>query len=207
MKTYITSEEFRTKEIKNLKKLRLISILFLAFVNASIIGFFLYLFYDAYRDKNVSESFISYVSPTIFYLEFILIVPLGSVSLLIYNRFNLFIKELEDLDDDYLLLYQQFTNFSYRLFAHIPLYLISQKGLILVKNFKKIIIPAQSISVIKIYHSRIGGGGQSKCIVSIYHGNKNVDSITYYDAYPRSVDFLKENIDALDINIRIQENS
>ena len=123
MKTHITSEEFRTKEIKNLKKLRLIAILFLAFVNAGIIGFFLYMFYGAYSDKNVSESFISYISPTIFYLEFILILPLGGVSLLIYNRFNLFIKELEDLDDDYLLLYQQFTNNSYRVFAHIPLYL------------------------------------------------------------------------------------
>lgn len=206
MKTHITSEEFRTKEIKNLKKLRLIAILFLAFVNAGIIGFFLYMFYGAYSDKNVSESFISYISPTIFYLEFILILPLGGVSLLIYNRFNLFIKELEDLDDDYLLLYQQFTNNSYRVFAHIPLYLISQKGLILVKNFKKVIIPAQNISDIIIKNVSLGRFGR-RCYVSFFDANRHIDKITYHTSYPPEVDFLKQNIEALDINIRIQENS
>lgn len=206
MKIHITSEEFKTKEIKNLKKLRLITILFLALVNVGIIGFFLYMFYGAYSDRNVSESFISYISPTIFYLELILILTLGGVSLLVYNRFNLFIKELEDLDDDYFALYEQFANFSYRAFAHIPMYLISQKGLILIKNFKKVIIPADHISEIRIKNVNLGRFG-SRCYVSFFNDNQRIDKITYHSTYPSEVEFLKQNIDALDINIRIQENS
>jgi len=206
MKIPITSEAFKIKEIKNLKKLRLITILFLALVNAGIIGFFLYMFYSVYRDKNVSESFFSYISPTIFYLEFVLILPLGGVSLLVNNRFNLFITELEDLDDDYFALYERFANYSFRAFAHIPLYLMSQKGLILIKNFKKIIIPAHLISEIRIKNVNLGRVG-SRCYVSFFNGNQRIDKITYQSTHPPEVKFLKQNIDKLNINIRIQEYS
>ncbi|MFN3020284.1 hypothetical protein ACK1KB_04755 [Chryseobacterium sp. TY3] len=206
MEIPITSEAFKIKEIKNLKKLRLITILFLALVNAGIIGFFLYMFYSVYRDKNVSESFFSYISPTIFYLEFVLILPLGGVSLLVNNRFNLFITELEDLDDDYFALYERFANYSFRAFAHIPLYLMSQKGLILIKNFKKIIIPAHLISEIRIKNVNLGRVG-SRCYVSFFNGNQRIDKITYQSTHPPEVKFLKQNIDKLNINIRIQEYS
>lgn len=193
--------EFIAKEIKNLKKLRLTAIGFLLLVNFAIIGTFVYLFYQAYSSKDIQENFITYIFPTVFYLQLVLGLSFLPIVIIIYKRFRSIINELIGLNEEFVIHYQNYTRFIHRLFTGIPLYLFSQKGLLVFMNFKTQLIPPDTINFIKI--KRVDIGRFRRCTVYLYQDKTLISKITYHKSHPSEVDFLKQNTHLLN-NVYVQ---
>lgn len=195
-------KDFKTKELENLKKLRAISIGFLVVVNFIIIGFFLYGFYEVYKFRNLKENFITYVFPTVASIQLVLALVLGPLIIIIFRRFSSVLNEIEDLNDDFTFHYQRYTEFIYRAFSTVPLYLISQKGLFIFRNLKTEFLPPNSIKYIKI--KNINMGRFKRSLIDIYQSDGSKSRITYYTTYPRAAEFFHDNIHLINDNVRIE---
>jgi len=195
-------KDFKTKELENLKKLRAISIGFLVVVNFIIIGFFLYGFYEVYKFRNLKENFITYVFPTVASIQLVLALAFGPVILIIFRRFASVLREIEELNDDFTFHYQRYTDFIYRAFSTVPLYLISQKGLFIFRNFKTELLPPNSIKYVKIKNINMGRFRRS--LIDIYQNDGSKSRITYYTTYPRAAEFFHDNIHLINDNVRVE---
>jgi len=194
---------FIAKEINNLKKLRLVAVGFLVLVNCSIIGFFVYLFYQAFSSREIKENFFTYIFPTIFYLQLVLALSFLPVIIIIYRRFKSIIKELTELNEEFVLHYQNYTRFVHRFFSTIPLYLISQKGLVVFMNFKTQLLPPNSINFIKI--KRVNIGRFKRCTIYLYQYQTLKSKIIYHTSDPKETEYLKQNIHLINNNVRIED--
>lgn len=194
--------DFKTKELKNLKKLRAISIGFLLVVNFAIIGFFLYGFYEVYKFRNLQENFITYVFPTVASIQLVLALVFGSLIIIIFRRFSRVLSEIEELNDDFTFHYQRYTEFIYRAFSTVPLYLISQKGLFIFRNLKTELLTPNSIKYVKI--KNVNMGRFKRCYVDLYQNDGSKSRITYYTTYPRAAEFLHDNIHLINDNVRVE---
>ncbi|MNK82509.1 hypothetical protein D3C87_1022840 [compost metagenome] len=195
-------QEFKTKEISNLKKLRAISIGFLMLVNFAIVGFFVYGFYDVYRSRNLTENFITYVFPTLISIQLVLAIGFGPLIFIIFKRFSSVLNEIEDLNDEFTIHYQRYTNFIYKFFSVVPLYLISQKGLFIFRNFKTELLPPNAIKYVKIKNVNMGRFRRS--FIDIYQNDGSKSRITYYTTYPREAEFFHDNIHLINDNVRVE---
>lgn len=195
-------KDFKTKELKNLKKLRAIVIGFIVVVNFIIIGFFLYGFYEVYKFRNLKENFITYVFPTVASIQLVLALAFGPVILIIFRRFASVLREIEELNDDFTLHYQRYTDFIYRVFSTVPLYLISQKGLFIFRNLKTELLPPNSIKYVKIKNINMGRFRRS--LIDIYQNDGSKSRITYYTTYPRAAEFFHDNIHLINDNVRVE---
>lgn len=195
-------KDFKTKELKNLKKLRAIGIGFIVVVNFIIIGFFLYGFYEVYKFRNLKENFITYVFPTVASIQLVLALAFGPVILIIFRRFASVLREIEELNDDFTIHYQRYTDFIYRVFSTVPLYLISQKGLFIFRNFKTEFLPPNSIKYVKIKNINMGRFRRS--LIDIYQNDGSKSRITYYTTYPRAAEFFHDNIHLINDNVRVE---
>lgn len=197
-------QDFKIIEINNLKKLRAISIGFLMLVNFAIVGFFVYGFYDVYRSRNLTENFIAYVFPTLVSIQLVLAVGFGPLIFIIFSRFSSVLNEIEDLNDEFTIHYQRHTNFIYRFFSVVPLYLISHKGLFIFRNFKTELLPPNSIEYVKIKNVNMGRFRRS--FIDIYQNDGAKSRITYYTTYPREVEFFHDNIHLINDNVRVENH-
>lgn len=195
-------KDFKTKELKNLKKLRAICIGFIVVVNFIIIGFFLYGFYEVYKFRNLKENFITYVFPTVATIQLVLALAFGPVILIIFIRFASVLREIEELNDDFTFNYQRYTEFIYRFFSTVPFYLISQKGLFIFRNLKTELLPPNSIKYIKIKNINMGRFRRS--LIDIYQNDGSKSRITYYTTYPRAAEFFHDNIHLINDNVRVE---
>jgi len=195
--------QFLAKEIKNLKKLKSITLGFLFLVNCSIIGCFIYLFYQAYTSREIEEDFLTYIFPAVFYLQLVLALSFSPVIIIIYRRFKSIINQLTELNEEFVLHYQNYTRFIHRIFSTIPLYLISQKGLVVLMNFKTQLLPPNSINYIKI--KRINMGRFRRCTVYLYQDQTLKSKIIYHNSSPLGVEYLKQNIHLINNNVRIED--
>ena len=186
--------DFRNKEIKGLKKLRFFAIMFLVVVNVAILSFFLIAFYSVYKERNLTENFALYVLQTIAGIQMVLSVFFLPLYIILFKRFSWAIKEIKDLNSEYIALYKNYTTSVDRPFPNIPEFIISQKGLVIIKNFKCIILTEQNLSRISIKRIRLGVR-MRKCIVKFYdHDDLLTTTIVYYSLHPKKVEFLKNNI-------------
>lgn len=195
-------QDFKIKEISNLKKLRAISIGFLMLVNFAIVGFFVYFFYDVYRSRDLKENFAAYVFPTVASIQLVLAVGFVPLILIILKRFSRVLKEIENLNDEFTIHYQRYTNFIYKVFSVIPLYLISQKGLLIFRNFKTELLLPNSIKHVKIKNIKMGRFRRS--LIDIYQNDGSKSRITYYTTYPREAEFFHDNIHLINDNVRVE---
>ena len=195
-------QDFKIKEISNLKKLRAISIGFLMLVNFAIVGFFVYGFYDVYRSRNLTENFIAYIFPTLVSIQLVLAVGFGPLIFIISKRFSRVLKEIEDLNDEFTIHYQRYTNFIYKFFSVVPLYLISQKGLFIFRNFKTELLPPNAIKYVKIKNVNMGRFRRS--FIDIYQNDGSKSRITYYTTYPREAEFFHDNIHLINDHVRVE---
>ncbi|GGG49212.1 hypothetical protein [Epilithonimonas arachidiradicis] len=196
--------EFISKEIKNLKKLRLTAIGFLVLVNFAIIGCFVYLFYEVYVSRDIQENFISYIFPTVFYLQLVLALGFGPPIIIIHRRFRSVINELADLNDEFVIHYQNYIRLIQRLMTVIPLYLFSQKGLLVFMNFKTQLIHPNTINFIKI--KRVNFGRFRRCSIYLYQDKTLISKITYHKSHPAEAEFLKQNTHLINKNgVRIED--
>ena len=195
-------QDFKIKEISNLKKLRAISIGFLMLVNFAIVGFFVYGFYDVYRSRNLTENFIAYIFPTLVSIQLVLAVGFGPLIFIISKSFSRVLKEIEDLNDEFTIHYQRYSNFIYKFFSVVPLYLISQKGLFIFRNFKTELLPPNAIKYVKIKNVNMGRFRRS--FIDIYQNDGSKSRITYYTTYPREAEFFHDNIHLINDNVRVE---
>jgi len=196
--------EFITREIKNLKKLKLIAFAFLVLVNCVILGCFVYLFYKAYTSRNIQENFIRYVFPTVLYLQLVLALGFAPLIVVIHRRFRSVMNELADLNDEFVIHYQNYIRFIQRLMTVIPLYLFSQKGLLVFMNFKTQLIPPSTINFIKI--KRVNFGRFRRCSIYLYQDKTLISKITYHKSHPAEAEFLKQNTHLINNNdVRIED--
>ena len=195
-------QNFKTTELKNLKKLRAISIGFLLLVNFAIVGFFVYIFYDVYRSRDLKENFVAYVYPTVASIQLVLAVGFVPLILIILKRFSRVLKEIEDLNEEFTIHYQRYTNFIYKVFSVIPLYLISQKGLLIFRNFKTELLLPNSIKYVKIKNVNMGRFRRS--LIDIHQNDGSKSRITYYTTYPREAEFFHNNIHLINDNVRVE---
>ena len=195
-------KDFKTKELQNLKKLRAIAIGFLVVVNFIIIGVFVYLFYDVYQSRNLTENFITYVFPTVASIQLVLALAFCPIILIIFRRFASVLREIEALNDDFTFHYQLYTDFIYRVFSTVPLFLISQKGLFIFRNFKTEFLPPNSIKYIKIKNANMGRF--RRCYIDLYKNDGSKSRITYYTTYPRAAEFFHDNIHLINDNVRVE---
>lgn len=195
-------QDFKIKEISNLKKLRAISIGFLMLVNFAIVGFFVYGFYDVYRSRNLTENFIAYIFPTLVSIQLVLAVGFGPLIFIISKRFSRVLKEIEVLNDEFTIHYQRYTNFIYKFFSVVPLYLISQKGLFIFRNFKTELLPPNAIKYVKIKNVNMGRFRRS--LIDIYQNDGSKSRITYYTTYPREAEFFHDNIHLINDNVWVE---
>ncbi|WP_133943684.1 hypothetical protein [Epilithonimonas xixisoli] len=195
-------QNFKTTELKNLKKLRAISIGFLLLVNFAIVGFFVYFFYDVYRSRDLKENFVAYIFPTVASIQLVLAIGFVPLILIILKRFSRVLKEIEDLNEEFTIHYQRYTNFIYKVFSVIPLYLISQKGLLIFRNFKTELLLPNSIKYIKIKNIKMGRFRRS--LIDIYQNDGSKSRITYYTTYPREAEFFHDNIHLINDNVRVE---
>ncbi|TCD12090.1 hypothetical protein EZ449_03470 [Pedobacter frigidisoli] len=196
-------EYFIKKEIAKLQKLRIMNVIFLLTVNFSIVGLFIYFFNEVYRQRNLKENFISYILPTISYIQLILSLVILPLFLIVYKRFGV-LGELKVLNKDFSLLYEDYTNSVDRLFTTLPQYLISQKGLFVFKNFRKVFFPLQSISKIIIKNVNLGRFGR-KCHIRFYENDVYKTQTTYSSIYPQEADFLKKKIKIINPSVIFEE--
>ncbi len=196
--------DFLQKQFKGLWRLELGAFLFLFFVNIGIISFFLYLFYDVYKSREIRQNFILYVLPTIASLQFILLIFLGPIALIFHLRFRFLRKQLRELDSKYLTIYEGYTKIAIRKFAHIPNYLFSQKGLIVIGNFKKLILNENQFDELKIQRVNYGKYGK-KCIVKVYKNQQLITNMVFSRHYPEEVEYLIENINSIYPFVKIND--
>lgn len=195
-------QDFKKKELKDLKKLRAVAIGFLVLVNFIIIGLFIYNFYDVYRSRSLKENFITYVFPTVTSIQLVLAFAFGPLIIIIFRRSASFLREIEALNDDFTFHYQRYTQFIYRLFPTVPLYLISQKGLFIFRNFKTELIPPNSIEYVEIKNINMGRFRRS--LIDIYLNDGSKSRIIYYTTYPRAAEFFHDNIHLINDNVRVE---
>ncbi|KFC19008.1 hypothetical protein [Epilithonimonas lactis] len=195
-------QDFKKKELKDLKKLRAIAIGFLVLVNFIIIGFFIYNFYDVYRSRNLKENFITYVFPTVVSIQLVLAFVFAPLIIIIFRRSSSVLREIEALNDGFTFHYQRYRQFIYRLFPTVPLYLISQKGLFIFRNLKTELIPPNSIKYVEIKNINMGRFRRS--LINIYLNDGSKSRITYYTTYPRAAEFFHDNIHLINDNVRVE---
>lgn len=196
-------KDFKTQELENLKKLRATAIGFLLAVNFMIIGVFVYLFYNVYQSRNLTENFITYVFPTVASIQLVLSLAFGPVILIIFRRFASVLREIEALNDDFTFHYQRYTEFIYGVFSTVPLFLISQKGLFIFRNFKTELLPPNSIEFVKI--KNVNMGRFRRCYIDLYKIDGSKSRITYYTTYPRAAEFLHDNIYLINDHVRVED--
>lgn len=195
-------QNFKNKELKNLRKLRTISIGFLVVINFIIIAVFVYMFYDVYQSRNLTENFITYVFPTVASIQLVLAPAFGPLIIIIFRRFTSVLKEIEDLNKEFSIHYQRYTQFIYSVFCAVPLYLISQKGLFIFRNFKTELLPPNSIKYVKIKNINMGRFRRS--LIDIYQNDGSKSRITYYTKYPKAAEFFHDNIQLINHNVRVE---
>lgn len=196
-------EAFKQKEIKNLKKLRLVAWILLLTVDIGIILFFLYGFYGAYAERNIATNFIVYVMPTILGIQCILLLVLGSIGILIYTRFQFAIKAINSLNEEYLQLYREYVYSIDRAFAGIPPYLFTQRGMIVQSNFSHVLYPPNSIDKLTI--TIVSRGTMPRNTIKIYQNNKVKSSLTFIGFQTRRLAFLKTNVKRENPQVMIEE--
>jgi hypothetical protein len=196
-------QKFKNSEIQNLKRLRLLSIGFLVTINILIIGFLAYISYLVFESRNLKGSFIASVFPTLFAIQLVLAAAFSPLIFIISGRFGNAIREIRDLNADFILLYQNYITVVGRSFPAIPKFLISQKGLFIFKNFRTHLLPPDRISKIEIERVNLGRFGK-KCHISFYEGNQFKTKITYDSTYTEEADFLTDHIHLINRDIIIQ---
>lgn len=185
-------EVFRQKEIKSLKKFRLSAWMLLILVDLGIIFFFLYGFYSTYIERGIATSFIAYVMPTIFAIQCILTLAFGLVGLFIYYRFRYAIREINNLNEEYLNRYWKYVYSIDRAFAGIPPYIFTQRGMVVLSNFGQVLYPPNSID--KLTVTIVTSGGMPRNIIKIYQNNKVTSSLNFLGFQTRRLEFLKTNV-------------
>lgn len=185
-------EEFRKDEIRNIKKLRAVAWLFLIISNLSIMAFFLYGFYSVYAERNIQESFIYYTGKTILAIQAILILPLGFLGIIFYRRFYYAIKEIANLNEEYLQCYYDYVHSIERAFTGIPPYLFTQNGLIIQNNFSQEIYPANSIDRLTI--KIVSRGNLPRNHIIFYQNSKKKSSLTFIGFQTKRLEHIKKNV-------------
>lgn len=197
-------ETFRTKEIKNLKNLRIISYLILFTLNLSVILLFSYLFYSAYNERNIEENFILYVGPTILGIQCVIGIPLGLLAIIIYSRFHFAISEISNLNEEYLQRYREYVNSIERAFTGIPPYLFTKRGIIIQYNFSQYIYPPDTIDKLKIVIVHRGGLARNHII--FFQNNKKKGTLTFLGFQKKRLEFIKSNVEKENPCLIIEEN-
>ncbi len=159
--------DFIKAEIKNLNKLKHVAVFFILCLNFGIIFWFLYAFYQSYKESNGTESFFDYSIKTICLLQLMLLIFFAPLLFFIYRRLFFTNKQLKDLNTDFAVLYKEYCQSTPRLFSEIPKYIISQKGLIIIGNFKDYILDENQYNKIVIKRIDAGRFGK-KCFVKVY---------------------------------------
>lgn len=197
---------FIEQECRNLRKLKHITLSILLLVDVLLLTFFIYVFYGAYQDRGLQMSFLAYSFKTIFIIQIILSLAFVPLMWMIHSRFQFILFEIKDLKDEYAVLYKEYCNYVPRFFAMLPQYLLSQKGLLVFKNRKRIIFKPDSIQKISIRRINLGRFGK-KCNVYIYQNNNLATSLSYASLYPAEVEFLKQHIRLINRSITIEDET
>jgi len=195
-------ENFKFNEIRNLKRLRLLSIAFLVILDVLIIGFLTYMSYRVFESRAMKDSFIASVFPTLMGVQVVLAAAFSPLMFIIAKRLGSAVCEIQDLDFDFTMLYQNYATTVGRFFPEVPQYLISQKGLFVFKNFKTHFFPPDSIDRIEIRRINLGRFGK-KCHIRFYENNQFKTKITYESMHPKEADFLVDHIRRINRNITI----
>lgn len=147
--------EFREKEIKNIIRLRQVVMTVLLLVNFSVIFFFGYNFHVVYTERKLYHiDFLSYVLPTILYLQVILAIPFGILLYLTYRRTAIFITILRQLDEDNLQLYHRYVQVIGRFWAGIAPYVFQTRHIIIPTLISQKNIPYTEIMDVSFSRSR-----------------------------------------------------
>lgn len=199
-------KHFINIEIQNLRTLRKIVLSILLLINFGLLGFFIYSMYDAYQDRNLPLGFLSYSLPTILYIQLALALLFAALIWIIHRRFRFILFEMNDLKEEYAMLYQDYCNSVPRMFSTLPQYLFSQKGLLVFNNLKRVTILPKSIESISIRRMDMGRFGK-KCDVQILESNSRTTKMSFASIYPEEVEFLKQHIRLVNTRIAIYEEA
>ncbi len=164
---------FQQREIKGLKRLRnWVTGLFIA-VPVGLLGYFTYLVYMNYIERGIHDkSFFEFGLP-LSGISVLLLLVFLPVILFINYRVNRFIRLLHEIDKEHLLLYQQYTEAVPRLFASIPPYLFSEKGVLIPKLFSIKCVPYSVIMEISYKKFRSGRNYGTTITLETYDGEKH----------------------------------
>lgn len=193
LKTNIQVQQFIEHESRNLRTIRNIILCLLLFVDVLLLSFLVYAFHSVYQARGLQGDFFSYSFHIILSIQSLLLLVLAPLMWMIHRRFQLILVEINDLNEEFALLYEEYCYRVRSLFLSPPQYLISQKGLLVFKNLKRIVFPSHSIQKIVIRRINLGRFGK-KCKVRIYQHQRPVISFTYGTLYPEEVEFLKRHI-------------
>ncbi|MCL7987080.1 hypothetical protein M8998_03890 [Sphingobacterium sp. lm-10] len=192
-KKYIQVRKFIEHEIRNLRILRNSALCMLLLVDLLLVSLFIYAIYSVYQHRELQVPFLAYSFPTVLSLQGILLLVFAPLMWVIYNRFQFILVEIKNLNEEFALLYKEYCQQIPRFFSTPPQYLISQKGLLVFKNFKRFVFRPHAIQRIAIRRVNWGRFGK-RCQVRIYQEDKLITSISYATLYPEEVDFLKQHI-------------
>lgn len=184
------------KEIRNLQKLRALALGFIILVILGVVGAFAYAFYTVYAGRAIVENFLFYAGPTLLSIAGVLLVATSPLFFTIYRRFRLVTAELAHLTPHFAQVYEDYCAFVDRPFTAVPQYIISQKGLLLIKNMGLKTLSGADYDLIKVRRADLGRAGK-RCTVTFYQNGKKVGAVTYlkHDTlYPGEVTFLLDYI-------------
>lgn len=197
-------QDFKTNEIKSVKKLKVFFISFLLLINIMIVGFFVYMFYDVYKSRHLTGNFITYIFPTVAYIQLILALVFAPLILIIDRRLSSFYREISDLNSDFISHFQRYAHFINRIFVTVPLYLISQKGLLIFRNFKTDLLLPDSIKSVTIKNVKMGRF--RRCTIHISQKDGSKSKIIYHTYFPKEAEFFKDNIHLINNDVWVENH-
>lgn len=196
-------DPFIEEEIRKLKRLRLMSIVFLLSTALAIVGFFGYLAAQNYIDRQIQDSFWLFAGLPLLYLSLIIFLPLLAVSWMISKRFKRTFRQLEGLHEPFVTLYQDYCRLVPRLYPGIPSYLFTQDGLVIPGNFRDKLLTKQDFDQLRISKVRKGRGIRL-VLATLYQGNKRVARLEYHGHEHPTVDFLLQHISLVHPTVTIE---
>lgn len=125
-------EDFRTKEIRNINRLRWIITGIVLAINCGIMIYMTYHAYEAYQGRaSVRGTFGDTAVPVLLMLQGLLTVFFLPLIILVGRRLGRFVAILRNLDAGHLQLYKDYVQLVPRLWAVAPPYIFEPTGLCL----------------------------------------------------------------------------
>lgn len=194
---------FIEKEIRNLKILRLLTIVFLLSIDLVTVSSLGYLAFQNYKNRAVSGSFWDFAGVPLLSIFMTLLLPILPLIWLIIRRFGKLFMQLEHLNDYYANLYQDYCHSIPRVFSGIPPYLFSQEGLIINGNLHQKILTKSDFDQIHIL--RIRHGIRGTVVLTFYQGEKRVARLAYNILDHPAVHFLLKHISLVHPTVTIRQ--